>query len=378
MKEPKDRREVSLIASIYKRQITRRDEELEILKRYARGEGEELSRNPLEVAEFVALYTILIFSPLVIMLLNSGWGADSTRRGIMAVSVGFSVFGFFMALVAPAGQKNVFKELFRLRGGISEVSKKFLVATKHSEYKIFKMVISLLAAVAINQFLLGFMPGRYDVCNAITMPVTIGILLILNKYLGAYLPSLYGIIDALPLNLQLFCIFLIAAVVSLPFYAPGLVSEGWEIGGIAMGATAELFFISLFLSCIGIAIELILFLGIRNGLVGTLSSVFLLGLTYIISTSIVPIIGLGTPGVGGWYQPVYLGGSVVSSFLGFYRTNKRAYEWYASLIYLVSSVILITSSVIQQISILAMVFLLITLSVYDTRKTRRFSPQSTR
>jgi len=381
-KEPKDRGEVSIIAAAFERSITSRDREAEMRQREAEQESEELSKNPLEVAEFMALYIILIISPLLVLFVNYTNGvnpeADDVRNKIFTLSLAFSAFGVLMALVVPVGSRNTLKDLLRVRGGISDVSRKYLLRMKHQEYNIFMLAILLLMFTAINSFLLGYMPGHYDICTLITMPLTIGIILLLRKFFGCYMHPLYRIIDALPLNLQLFYIFLLVALIALPYYVTGIPSEGVErFGGIAMNAVSELFFISLFVSCIGVSIELVLFFGIKYGLKGTLASIAALSLTYLISASAVSFAGFGMAGYGTLYPPFYMGAGMISFFLGFYRRDKRIYEWYASVICLVSSIALLTSTAIQNASVLAMVAALVILTVYDAKKSGRLSLQPT-
>jgi hypothetical protein len=372
-RESEDIKNVKLIRAAFKRDLTQKDREEEELQEHVRHESEEISKNPLEVAEFIALYLMLIASPLLILGLYDFSSSDphikDMANSLLLASIAFSAFGAFMAFATPVSSIGILKSLFRLHVEIGEEPKNDLWGIRHQEYQIFSAAVLMFMFLAINNFLFGYMPGHYDVCIVITAPVTIGIILLIRRYLGGYLLPLYNIIEALPLNLRLFYIFLMLTVILLPYYFGEFFSKGIaQFAGFALNATVEIFFLSLLVSCFGVFIELVLFLGIRYGFVGTLSSLLLLFLTYIISGGIVSIAGSSMSRMVSWYEPVYVGAGVVSLFLGFYKKGKRNYEWYAAFICLLSSVALVSSREFQYASIFMVIAALVILTLHEGRK----------
>lgn len=271
-----------------------------------------------------------------------------------------------MFFAAPEGLGDVIKDMVRKGGKVSNRSKRYLMLVKHSEYQIFSAAFVFILFFSLQYWLTGYMPSREEFWNWVALPFTIAIMYFLWKYFGCYMRPLYRIIDALPLNLQLFCIFLVVLLVLLPNYASWIFEHG-IFGEFVMNAVVELFFLSLFMECVGVAIELILFMGVRYGLVGTLSSIPLVVFTYLVSAIVSPFFGL-TGGINLWYAPAFIGGGVISLFLGFYREDKKVYEWYAAAICIVSSFLLIANREVQHASILIMVALLVAFTIYDAKK----------
>lgn len=194
-----------------------------------------------------------------------------------------------MFFAAPEGLGDVIKDMVRKGGKVSNRSKRYLMLVKHSEYQIFSAAFVFILFFSLQYWLTGYMPSREEFWNWVALPFTIAIMYFLWKYFGCYMRPLYRIIDALPLNLQLFCIFLVVLLVLLPNYASWIFEHG-IFGEFVMNAVVELFFLSLFMECVGVAIELILFMGVRYGLVGTLSSIPLVVFTYLVSAIVSPFL----------------------------------------------------------------------------------------